>query len=80
MNQTNTFKAFKYKLKPTKLQLHTLEWTLHRCRELYNAALEERIIAYKKASVSINYHSQAVSLPEVKEVRPEYSNVHSRTF
>jgi putative transposase len=73
-------KAFKYKLEPTKAQVQSLDWTLNRCRELYNAALEERISAYKKAGVSINYHSQAVSLPEVKEGRPEYNDVHSQVL
>jgi putative transposase len=73
-------KAFKYKLEPTKAQVAKLTWTLDRCRELYNAGLENRITAYRKASVSINYHSQAVSLPEVKEVRPEYNDVHSQVL
>jgi putative transposase len=73
-------KAFKYKLEPTKAQVAKLTWTLERCRELYNAGLENRITAYKKAGVSMNYHSQAVSLPEVKEVRPEYNDVHSQVL
>jgi putative transposase len=73
-------KAFKYKLEPTKVQVAKLTWTLDRCRELYNAGLENRITAYKKANVSINYHSQAVSLPEIKEVRPEYNDVHSQVL
>lgn len=38
-------KAFKYKLEFTKVQAERLDWTLHRCGELYNAALEERITA-----------------------------------
>lgn len=73
-------KAFKYKLEPTKAQVAKLTWTLDRCRELYNAGLENRITAYRKAGVSINYHSQAVSLPEVKEARPEYNDVHSQVL
>lgn len=73
-------KAFKYKLNPTKVQQEKLSWTLHRCRELYNAALEERITAYRKCGASINYHKQAVSLPEVKEGRPEYNDVHSQVL
>jgi putative transposase len=73
-------KAFKYKLNPTKPQQEKLTWTLYRCRDLYNAALEERITAYQKCGTSINYHMQAVSLPEVKEVRPEYNDVHSQVL
>jgi hypothetical protein len=36
-------KTFKEKLRPTPLQEQTLEEVLWRCRELYNAALEQRI-------------------------------------
>lgn len=39
-------KAFKYRFYPTKKQAQALEWTLERCRELYNAALTERRDAY----------------------------------
>ncbi len=35
-------KTLKYRLYPTKAQREKLEWTLDRCRELYNAALQER--------------------------------------
>jgi putative transposase len=30
--------------------------------------------------VSVNYHTQAVSLPEVKKFRPEYDSVHSQVL
>ena len=32
-------KAYKYRLSPTGKQVSTLQWTLDRCRELYNAAV-----------------------------------------
>lgn len=35
-------KTYKFRLCPTKKQVATLEWTLDRCRELYNACLQER--------------------------------------
>lgn len=35
-------KTYKYRLYPTKKQPERLEWTLARCCELYNAALQER--------------------------------------
>ena len=35
-------KTFKFRIYPTKKQTETLEWTLARCCELYNAALQER--------------------------------------
>ena len=40
-------KAYKYRLYPTRKQAETFQWTLDRCRELYNAALSERKDAYK---------------------------------
>ena len=41
-------KAYKYRLYPTHKQAETFQWTLDRCRELYNAALSERKDAYQK--------------------------------
>lgn len=46
-------------------------WIRLHC-ELYNAALEERIDAYRKASKSICYDDQQNSLPEIKGHRPEF--------
>jgi putative transposase len=40
-------KSDKYLLYPTREQEEILEQTLHRCRELYNAALQERRDAYE---------------------------------
>ena len=64
-------KSFKYRLSPTKKQAQALQWTLDRCRELYNAALSERKDAYRMAGKSINYYDQANQLPEIKEMREE---------
>ncbi len=50
---------------------------LRRCRERYNAALEERRDAWRKCGVSVTVAGQSAQLPEVKEVRPEYRDVHS---
>ena len=74
------YKAFKYRLYPTAKQASKLEWTFRRCAELYNAALEERGDAYKKCGVSVNYPKQAVSLPKVKQARPEYKDIHSQVL
>jgi len=40
-------KAFKYRICPNKEVAEKLQWTLDRCRELYNAALDERTSAYR---------------------------------
>ena len=71
-------KSFKYRLSPTKKQAQALQWTLDRCRELYNAALSERKDAYRMAGKSINYYDQANQLPEIKEMREEYKDIHSQ--
>jgi putative transposase len=43
--------TYHYRLLPTKQQHRALEAILESQRQLYNAALEERIDAYRKASV-----------------------------
>jgi putative transposase len=53
---------------------------LERCRELYNAALQERRDAYRMAGKSLNYCDQANQLPAVKEVRPEYTDIYSQVL
>jgi putative transposase len=73
-------KAFKYRLYPTKQQEQVLFKTLALCRELYNASLEERKEAYRMSKVSITYNQQAHQLPEMKELRPEYQDIHSQVL
>lgn len=68
--------SYKYRLYPTCKQRETLQWTLDRCRELYNAALQERKEAYKYAKKSISWIDQCRSLTEIKaEVRTEYQEI-----
>jgi putative transposase len=73
-------KAFKYKLQPTKVQTSQLDHTLYLCRQLYNAALQERIGAYRKCRVSITRFQQDKYLPEIKQALPEYNGVHSQVL
>lgn len=72
--------AYKYRLYPTKKQAEKLQEVLNRSRELYNAALQERRDAYRMAHVSIGYTQQAAQLPEIKEIRPEYADIHSQVL
>ena len=65
-------KAFKFRIYPTEKQIGKLEWTLRRCKELYNAALQERRDAYKMCGVSVSYYTQNKQLPEIKEIREKY--------
>lgn len=73
-------KAYKYKLDPTPAQVEKLDWTLWRCRELYNAALAERKEAWRMQQVSIGYYVQKRDLPAIKELRPEYKDIHAHVL
>jgi putative transposase len=44
-----SIKAFKYRLYANKHTTEKLQWVLDRCRELYNAGLQERRDAYEMA-------------------------------
>ncbi len=71
-------KAYKFRICPTQKQIGKLEWTLRRCKELYNAALEERREAYRMNGVSVSYKMQANQLPAIKALREEYQDIHSQ--
>jgi putative transposase len=73
-------KAFKYRIYPTRKQSEKLQWTLDRCRELYNAALEERKEAYRMSKINIFYNDQQAQLPEIKEIRPEYKEIYAQVL
>ena len=73
-------KAYKYKLKTNAKFVAGCSATLNICRELYNAALQERRDAYQINRLSINYHAQAVQLPQIKQVREDVGEVHSQVL
>jgi putative transposase len=58
--------AYKYRLYPTKAQTEFLDGELREACSLYNAALEERIGAYKTCRKSINYYDQANQLKAMR--------------
>lgn len=73
-------RTYKYRLYPTKNQCEKLQWTLDRCREVYNAALQERKDAWKMCRVSVNYAMQSAQLPEIKEIREEYQGIYAQVL
>jgi putative transposase len=73
-------KSFKYRLYPTRKQAERLQHTLDLCRELYNAALEERRVAWRDHGIRVNYFSQSAQLPELKEARPDLVEVYSQVL
>jgi putative transposase len=78
--ETTVRKAFKYKLLPTPQQERLLEHVLWRCRELYNAGLEERKTAWEKCRISVTFTQQSAELPAIKEVRPEYRDINAQVL
>jgi putative transposase len=80
MYEQTVRKTYKYKLKPTPEQERAMGFVLRRCRELYNAALQERKEAWEKCGVSVTAASQSAQLPDIKEARPEYRDIHSQVL
>jgi transposase len=80
MEQQTVRKTYKHKLKPTPQQERAMAVALRRCRELYNAALQERREAWHKCGVSVTVARQSAQLPEIKEVRPDYGDIHSQVL
>src|SRR5215211_5034057 len=73
-------KAFKFKLRVSRAIDHRLTSTLDVCRELYNAALQERRDAYRQSGLSLNYETQAHQLPDIKAERADVAATHSQVL
>jgi IS605 OrfB family transposase len=63
--------TYRYRLLPSKRQHRALEAICESQRQLYNAALEERIDCYRKTGRSINYIDQYKSLTLCRRALPE---------
>jgi putative transposase len=73
-------KTFRYRAYLTKEQKTKAKTWLWLCRELSNAALEERQKAYRVAKASVGFYTQSAQLPEIKKLRPEFSEVCAQTL
>ena len=80
MSEQAVRKTFKHKLNPTPEQERAMAFVLRRCRELYNATLQERRDAWQKCGVNVTEAMQSAQLPDIKEVWPEYRDVHSQVL
>lgn len=71
-------RTFRYRLHPTKRQTQSLVRQLELQCELYNAALEERVGAWKWERRSVSYIDQCRTLTGLHEFRPEVvtSGIH----
>ena len=67
-----TLRKYTYKLYPKPKQQSALLECLRLHQQLYNAALQERIEAYRKCGKTISYNDQQASLTRIREALPEY--------
>lgn len=68
-----SIRMFKYRLYPNKVTAHKLQWTLDRCRELYNAALTERRDAYHfHVKQHSGYHDEETRKRLTRELAVNY--------
>jgi putative transposase len=80
MSEQTVRKTHKYKLNPTPEQERELARVLDLCRWLYNTALEQRIIAYRRAGVSLSRYQQEAELKDLRAEIPEYATIHSHVL
>jgi putative transposase len=59
-------KSYRYRIYPTRRQAEALNGQLGEACVLYNAALQERRAAYRKAHASLNYYDQANQLKAIR--------------
>ena len=65
-------KTYKYRLQANRQTIANAETWLWLCRRLYNAALAQRIMAYKMSKHSLSAYDQMLELPVLKAAFPEY--------
>lgn len=70
----------KYRLRPSKLQVERLRDTLWLCKNVYNACLNQRKLAYESYKKSISAYDQIKQLPDVGNCLPEYQTVYSQAL
>jgi putative transposase len=80
MEQRTVYKTYKYKLNPTPEQERQLGRVLGLCRWLYNTALEQRIVAYRRAGASLSRYQQEAVLKDIRAAMPEYGAIHSHVL
>lgn len=66
--------TFKYRLLPSRRQHEALQRILNDQRELYNAALQERIDCYQKTGDGVSYYDQMKSLTAIRRECDGWNN------
>ena len=73
-------RAYKFLLRPTSKQVAALNGALAIHCEVYNAALEHRREAWKRARVSVSLNMQCRELTEVRRVRADVAAVNAQAL
>lgn len=71
---------YKFRIYPSKAQRQTIEHHLELCRQLYNAALEQRITAWRSRRKSVSRYDQNNELPRLKQEIPEFCAPYSQAL
>jgi putative transposase len=66
-------RAYKFLLRPTVKQTQALAICLEDHRQLYNAALQERREAYRRARVTVRYGHQSAQLKDIRRADPDHA-------
>jgi putative transposase len=77
-NKQTLVRTFRFKLKPSHEQHGRLRAALEHSRQLYNAALEERIDCYRKTGRGLSFYSQCMGLTELRADGSPYSATMER--
>jgi putative transposase len=64
-------RAFVFRLRPTVRQHIALAQCVEAHRELYNAALQERRVAWAHSKTRIRYGDQSAQLTDIRSTRPD---------
>ncbi len=68
-----------FRLYPSRRQQNQMMETLRLHQKLYNAALEQRIDAYKRCGVSLSFSDQCTELTKLREEFPEYAALNAQS-
>jgi putative transposase len=68
-------RTYRYPLRPTRAQEAVLTEWLAKCCQLYNAALEQRIAAWKTQRVSLSRYDQQKQLTELRSSDADWVNM-----
>jgi putative transposase len=64
-------RTYKYLLRPTTDQEHSLDFLLWQARLAYNAALEQRITTYRETGKGVSYNAQWTHFRDLRNAQPD---------